>query len=406
MLVLVLALLVVMSTLVPLMVLYTQRESRWSEKQTQSTTAFHLAESGIEKGYRAISLSTATWYALTDNGTQITDFKFDKAFTDVPGGSYTVSITSGPEEREATVISVGRVTKGSRSVVRAVKAVFAQFSDDIAVQSLGGVNVNGKVDVEWGAVISERDINTDGRTYPIFKSAADIVDRDSDGEGGVNCDQPNCCQWFSYNQDVPKDPGINLGQYRTDANAIGRLYVGDQSWKNTDYTGGGTTYVEGNLTLAQTLNIVGNLIITGNLNVPNGVWGSGSVDMTVPQTAWKQYCNNWSYYKTTFEPANAYSAYSYVPSGYKSAATLNYQPTQNKTAVQGFLYVGGNISGSGSGSGNTRIFGSVFVVGSVTLGSNSNVTVYYDRVAAKEVKTLRLNLRRESWQSLLRDWPL
>ena len=79
----VMLLLVVMATLVPLMVLYTQREAKWSIKQDQTTTAFHLAEAGIEKGFRALARSTGTWFDLIEYGTPIANYQFDHTFDDI-----------------------------------------------------------------------------------------------------------------------------------------------------------------------------------------------------------------------------------------------------------------------------------------------------------------------------------
>ena len=44
--------------------------------------------------------------------------------------------------------------------------------------------------------------------------------------------------------------------------------------------------------------IEGNLIVTGDLTLPKGAWGRGSVsDAEVPREAWKQYCNDWDTYE-------------------------------------------------------------------------------------------------------------
>jgi hypothetical protein len=411
-----------MAIMVPAMVMLTERESKWADKQAKSTTAFHLAEAGIEKGYRKISLSTSTWYELTDDGTPIDDFKFDKIFTDVEGGDYTVSITSGPTGRQATIISIGRVVQGSRTHVRAIKAVFAQFTDEIAISADSGVNLSGGVIVHWGSVISQQAIVTDGRTSPQFKSAG-AIDLDTDGAGGVNCGPQSgldiCCQWFSY-EDVPEDLGINTGGYITDAAAdnctvaggtpAGSCYYrGDQNWTTfSEGTAGSpkTIYVEGNLTLSQKLNIVGDLFVTGDMNVPNGTWGDGNVDMTVPQLAWKQYCNNWTDYRTEFDPTDAPIAFPGLDAGYKSNISLNYQPTQSKTAIQGLLYVGGNLNASTGGGGNTRIYGTLYILGAASLASGSAVTVYYNKTASENLKTLKLNLKRVEWQGIVRPWPI
>jgi len=94
-----------------------------------------------------------------------------------------------------------------------------------------------------------------------------------------------------------------------------------------------------------------------------------------------------------------------LDSGYKSDINLNYQPTASKTAIQGLLYIGQNLNASGGGGGNTRIYGTLYVLGTVSMGSGSQVTVYYNKAAAEAVKTLKLNLKRVEWQAYKNDSP-
>jgi len=424
----VLLLLLLMAIMVPGMVFLTQREARWAERQASTTVAFHLAESGIEKGYRAISLSTATFYLLTDDGEEIDDFKYDRTFSDVVGGEYIVSITSGPEARQATIISVGRVTKGAKTYTRTIKAVFAQFAEEVALSADSGIDIGGGVNVHWGAVISLKSIDSNGRTSPQFISAAN-VDHDSDGAQGTNCgptaeEGPEaCCHWRSYDDDVPEaligpdlyaqpardDDCSNEPYTATPVNSC--YYVGDQVWSSGFATTGGskTVYVEGNVLVpnGDKLNIAGDLVITGNLAVGGGAWGDGDIDMIVPRVAWKQYCSNWSDY-ATFDDGltpELTTGWPGLSSGIKSTAGMNYQPTPGgKTAVQGVLYIGGNLTGGGGG-GNTRIYGNLYIRGGVSLDPASSVDVYYNKAVSENVRTLRLNLKRIEWRSQIKDWP-
>src|SRR5437016_5464231 len=122
---LVLIILMIMCTLVPLMVFFVMKESTWTAKQAENTRAFHMSEAGIEKGYLELSLSTQTWVTLMLGGASapITNYHFDKEFTDVDGGSYKISITSGPQAQQATVYAVGR--DNLKRELRAIKAVYS-----------------------------------------------------------------------------------------------------------------------------------------------------------------------------------------------------------------------------------------------------------------------------------------
>lgn len=409
-------LLAVLAILVPVMVLVTLRETKWAVKGGQSTMAFHEAEAGIEKGYRALTASTATWYGLIDDGTGIANFKFDHKFDDVNNGYYAVGISSGPLARQATVISIAK--DYSNKEVRAIKAVYQQNTmGEIAIQAMSGVAIAGGVDVEWGAIVGAGYIDTANRTFPQFHSAAGLsVDNDPAPD---NCDQPNCRQWFAFDPDVPPDPEVDIKFYRSSAQVINAAcpsggnpagscyYDTAQSWSSYDYTGGGTVFIENNLTLASPgVNITGTLIVTGNMATTSGGWGKGSGAMLIPQTAWKQYGNNWAHY-TPFDAAGAalYPDFPGLESTYLSDVNLTYTPTPDtKTAVRGFLYVGGSFSTSGGG-GNAYIYGTMFCKGSVTVASNSGVTVYYNKEAAGNIHSKRIILSRILWQGVLRRWP-
>ncbi|OGR57535.1 MAG: hypothetical protein A2X36_02735 [Elusimicrobia bacterium GWA2_69_24] len=416
-LVAVMLLLVIMATLVPVLVLFTQRESKWTAKQDQSTSAFHMAEAGIEKGYRAVSRSTTTWFDLVTYGTPIDRFHFDYVFDDIDGGYYTVSVASGPEKNEITIIGVGKDMKSKE--VRAIRAVYTRnILGDVAIQAMAGVTVAGGVDVEWGAIVGPEYIDTGDRTYPQFYSATTLsVDSNPDPE---NCDQPNCCQWFSFNADVPPDPGIDLNLYRSSAQALtaaangcppggkdGTCYFNTAvNWDSLDYTAGGTVFIENNLTVGSPgLDMIGTLIVTGNMTSTSGGWGKGSVDMVMPQTAWKQYCNDWTHYTSVFgtDEGTAPAIFPGLNSDYLSTEGWTYNPTGAKCAVQGFLYVGGNFTTSGGG-GNAEIYGSLFVKGAVTIDASSSVTVFYNKEAAEAVRTTKLVLTRKSWQAEVRSW--
>ena len=397
----VMLLLTLMAIMVPVMVMYTMRESKWTAKQDHSTTAFHLAEAGVEKAYRELSLSTATWYALVENGTPVPNFNFNQNFDDLENGDYTVAISSGPEELQATVISVGKDKR--RGETRALRVIFGQNIADTAVQSLEGVSIGGdKIDVHWGAVIGNDYIDTGGRDYPQFFSASSL---DVDGDPAPpNCDSPDCCQWYAYSPDVPPDPGIDVNFYRSSAQANGFYYPSDQNWSSFTVSSGVTVFVEGNLTLGSPgININGNLIVTGNVTTNAGAWGTGDPDMLVPKEAWKQYCNDWAAYD--FGDGTKPAVYPGYDSGYESDPALTYNPVQSKTAVQGFFYIGGNFS-SGGGGGNSRIYGIMFVEGSVSLNGASSITIYYNRAMKSSVKTTRLVLVRKDWRSILHPWPL
>ena len=400
-LVAVIVILVVVATLVPLMVFYTQREALWTAKHAQNTTAFHLAEAGTEKGYLAISQSTQTWRNL-QNAIPLSGFQFDTAYSDLPGGTYAVSITSGPGSEQATIVSVGR--DSLRRETRALKVVYSNSTlGGIAIYSSGGVQIGGNTVVHWGAVVSPQAINAAGQTFPQFWSSAGITGYDTDANP-PNCDSPACCQWHAFATNIPPQPLIDLNFYKSSAQATGTYYSTHTTFSNFTESTGKTIYIDGNLTVGSPgIDILGSLIVIGNLSTTSGNWGKGTRTPVLPRKAWKQYCNDWSTYRPfdTTEPAS----FPGLTSTYQSPQGLTYSPTPNgKFAVSGLLYVQGNFS-IGGGGGSSYLHGAAFVLGTSTMTGSSNVTFYYDEQAANGIQTSQIILTRESWQDLLQGWP-
>lgn len=413
-------LLLVLLVMVPLMVVYTQTEAKWSVKEAQSTQAMHLAEAGIEKGYLKISISTLTWVALQAGGASasaaLTNYNFDKDYSDVSGGTYAISITSGPGTQQATITSVGRSLL--KKETRAIKAVYSNSPlGGISIFAGKGAQIGGGVNVEWGGIASPYSIDSGGRNHPQFWSASSVIGKDTD-PNPPNCDSPNCCQWHSYYSGLPPAPTLDLNFYASSAAAsncaglslspgvatpVGSCYyaVSQTDIKGSPNTQGQTIFINGDATIKQPgVDIVGNLLVTGNLNLPNGVWGTGSHTMSIPSDAWKQYCNDWAVYQGYDAGAPASFpglSSSYAPVGLTKAGT-------GKTAVYGLLYVGGNFGGAGGG-GQADIYGALYSVGSSSETSNSGVTFYYDAAAASNLQTTAIILNRVSWQDSLQAWP-
>lgn len=409
------AMLVILAIMVPSIVLWIQRETVFASKQSHNTTAFHLAEAGVEKAYLYISLSTVTWTSIQDGNAQ-PDYAFDKVYDDIDGGTYTISITSGPGTQQVTIVTVGRDRYGRET--RALRVVYSNsILGDTAIFSGQGVQVDNAVNVEWGGVMSPYTIEADGRTYPQFWSASQITTKDTNANP-PNCDSPGCCQWHSYQTNLPSPPAIDFDFYRSSAaatmgcpNVAGKAvgtpagscyYAGDVlQWDHT--TAGKTIFIEGDLNIKSNgMFHTGTIIVMGNINLPPGQWGDGSVTMDVPSKAWKQYCNNWAHYKGTFDTTTPHADFPGLNSDYEPTG-LTYP--SSKVAVNGFLYVGGNFNNGGGGGGNSDVYGVLYAVGTTTMTANSAVTFYYNGQATANLVTTNVSLTRTSWQGEVRGWP-
>lgn len=413
-----LAVLMILTIFVPLMVFFTQRDAIWAVKQAANTTAFHLAESGVEKAYLYISQSTTTWQALMD-GTAQTGYQFDTSYSDIDGGTYSVSITSGPASQEVTVISVGR--DRLKRETRALKVVYGNsVYGAVAIYAGAGAQIGGGVNVEWGGIMSPYTIDAANRNHPQFWSASQIATKDTNPDP-PNCDSPNCVQWHAYYPNIPPAPSIDFTAYRTSAAAnmgggcpaggtpAGSCYYSG-SVANWKYTTTGPIFIEGDLTIKSPgMYHDGDMVVMGNVNLPNGVWGNGSSAMTMPPDAWKQYGNDWAFYVQNFD--NAQATYPGLNGTYTTPAVCHGSVSNtagcssSKLAVKGMLYVGGNFNNGGGGGGNSDIYGALYVIGSATQTAASGVNFYYNAAASSNLITTNVSLMRISWQDSMYGWP-
>lgn len=413
------AMLVILAIMVPAIVLWIQRETVFASKQSHNTVAFHLAEAGVEKAYLYVSMSTITWNRI-QAGTAQADYSFDKKYTDITGGTYAISITSGPGTEQVTIITVGR-DKYNRET-RALRVVYSNviFGGN-AIYAGRGVQIGGQVDVEWGAVMSPYTIDAAGRSSPQFWSASQITTKDTNANP-PNCDSPGCVQWHSFQANLPSPPIIDFDFYRSSAagNTTGGCPAGGtpagscyyasgaaitSNWKHTTT---GAAFFEGDLTIKSPgMYHTGTMIVMGNINLPNGQWGSSpQVHLDMPADAWKQYGNNWTHYRDVFDQS--------APAAFPGLTATSYtSPTvcvpafcrSEKLAVNGFLYVGGNFNNGGGGGGNSDIYGMLYAVGTASQTASSQVTFYYNANATNGLVTTNVSLTRVSWRDEVRGWP-
>ncbi len=412
-LVLALLLLVVLAIIIPVMVNHVRDEANWSVKQGQSSNALQLAEAALDRGFQKVIESTSTWKAL-QLGQTFPGFVLDAAYSELPGGSYAIAVTSGPNTGEVTIIGIGR-DKMNREV-RALKAVFVnQILSEISVQADKGIEMSGNnIQVEWGAVASPKDIDIDGKTHPSFWSASNILNsasaanRDNNGPTPPNCDSPNCWWWHSYYTALPPSPQIDFAAYRSSAIAsgndpCGRAYYQPGNFSSNCTSNTGKPYfIEGNWTNFRSA-VSGSIIVMGNLSFHNGNCPTlGARNATVPPKAWKQYCNDWAYYRSNYDstPPATPACFGDINNSYSASDTKSINPS-----LHGFVYVGGNLTLPNGGGSTDLLHGAMIVKGTADINSNSQCRIYYDPEVAANILTTNLNLARQSWEGIVMPWP-
>ncbi|OGS05271.1 MAG: hypothetical protein A3G41_07560 [Elusimicrobia bacterium RIFCSPLOWO2_12_FULL_59_9] len=408
MLVIAILLLTVMAILIPMTIFKVQQEAKLVTLQTRSSRAFHLAEAAVDRGHLQLTVSTANWSTILAGGS-MSGHNFDTRYNDLDGGHYSIKIYKGAGDDKAVVLGVGR--DDSTKEVRAVEAIYQNTNGKSSIYAVGGVTVGGNVTVEWGAIFSPSPIDSNGNLHPQFKGAS-TVDLDANGADPPNTDG---IQWWSFYNSIPPEPQITLDSYASSATANG-IYCASSTVTMKDYThtGGKVHYFTGDLDLQSgncpTCNgcsggggsndvfIDGSIVVLGNLNIHGGT-GGGSYNAYVPQSAWKQYGNDWSFYRTTYD-GSAPAGFPGVDGSYSSSASLTYP--LSSVLVHGFIYVGGDLDLTGGG--NVTVHGYIYVKGDSNI-STSNMQVFYDETVGENVIFSRITMERVSWRETEQAWP-
>ncbi|MCX5784422.1 MAG: hypothetical protein NTX59_01905 [Elusimicrobia bacterium] len=417
-----LLILAVLAIIVPIMVMYVRNEAKWSVKQGQNSNAFQLAEAALERGHQKATESTTTWKSLMD-GQALPGFNASTptAYTELPGGSYVVYITSGPGPQSITIIGLGRDKNGATSKeVRAVKAVYGNAYNSRAVtyEVATAVYMSGNnVQVEWGGIVSHGTATIADKLHPTYRAVAGI-DLDTNGPWPLNND-PNNWWWHSYDTTVPPFPTINTEAYKALAIGPDPAHPLKDHCNNNFYTAGSydkksftdcnkkqdngnTYYIGGNWSDFNSA-FTGNIIVMGDLAFSNGKQPSvDAYDAVVPPFAWKEYCNDWAAYQ-------AYDTYAVGKPACFGSLNYNYQAsgvTYNiAPSIHGFVYVAGNFSIPNGGGNSNLLHGVLLVKGVADVQSNSHAHVYFDSSTMAGIQVLSYGAPRVSWGDTVYKWP-
>jgi len=374
-LVITLIILVVLAAFMVTLTFFITHESKWVVKLKKKSVALQLAEAGVDRGVWKLNESKAIWDNLEDG--PITGYNNDVVYTDVEGGSYKILISTTDNFSERKIIATGMESSGSE-----VKKIEVVMAKQYIQSSITAPNIvfGGNCKVHWGPISSLTTMSLSGSAdnpYPRKYSRGGISSRDTD-PAPPNTDDVE--YWAYYN--VPDPPEVDFNYYRNNAD---EYYPGDKEFKNRSVSHASADciyYVEGNATLKNSY-LKGTLIVMGNLNL--GGNGAGSYSATVPSDAWKEYAKIDTVASGEYAGDNGYQA---VSSTYAI----------NKVAFEGYIYVGGNISSSGT----PTINGVVVVAGSSA--GVGNLTMYYSSEIALNVQTTNNAITRTSWKQSRAEW--
>jgi hypothetical protein len=228
------------------------QESQWTIKEKRSTTAFHLAEAGLDRGYWKLCETTDNWDTIM-NGGSIPLYDGTTTFTDIPYGEYKIyinSVTSTGDEELVRILSIGR--DKTKNEVRAIEAIYKRIKGlDSAVTVGKGQEWKKGFWVHWGPVISYGNIDLKGDQDDVYwpkRLAKGMIDpwdttppTNLYPQGSSEADE-NYCGW-AFKEDLGNPPEIDLGYYREkakqtvipypdDPDGIGTIDSDNPPWKN------------------------------------------------------------------------------------------------------------------------------------------------------------------------------
>ncbi|HRY29341.1 MAG TPA: hypothetical protein P5079_04805 [Elusimicrobiota bacterium] len=421
------AALLIVSISLPMVVKMVDNESKWAVKQKKTTTAFHLAEAGVDRAVWKLTEIEQNWLDAKE-GTPIPGYDDDMEYTDVQGGEYKILISSGPTLGQVTIRALGR--DSTQKEVRGIQAVYTRNVVDAALSVEGGLQYKPNLHVHWGPVVNYTSISqSPGDYYPRKFSKGQIVGRDTVNDS-VNTDG---LEYWAFDTSLGTPPQVDLDYYKEQAkNSViplepsggGRIEkniggnvlavasptgsgyflasMNGNSGLRFEKTGGSSFYDFRNSTSVIYIDNdtgapivtdlqnggcflrVEGLILAGDnhnmdCNAQEGVLGA-----TIPVHAQKEYKHS--------------SAESYWNTNFSSVGEGNCCYALTKLAVHGFVYVGGNIANAGS---NTEILGALDVKGNVNVNT---LKVYYDEDIAEQVHLTGGTPRRLSWKEVNETW--
>jgi len=456
---------VLLMLIVPVMVRWVQDDTKLSVKDQKASIAFNLAEAAVDRGYWKVKGSTITFGSVMA-GAPLAGYNFDVAYTDIQGGTYRISVSSGPGPHDITIIGEGKDLGGIET--RAVKAVFSNHTIYSPIITNGNFTAREMLAAFWGAIMAQGNYDmTNGNVAQRYfprKYAKGVVTgqgaylRDTNGLNPPNTDGE---EWWSDYQYVPELPVIDTVVLKASATATGTVNrydlkssYGTSPCKNTNapgpplgpgspysickkfpnqpandsgpdlvwywdgdvrlegYEGGGDCSDYANP--SKNYGFKGKLIVMGNLT--NNAAGCYKFTDTVPAEAWRDHNklekNTWDTTAANEYPGDTGLHQNKITFNYGTETFHTYPSDSNwyhhTVGMRGFTYVRGIFDIIGPG-GFMDFIGAVWVVGDVTTHGGAGggfCGVFFDDKL--EVPTINVVLVRQSWQEVTPSalaWP-
>lgn len=443
------------------------QESQWTIKEKRSTTAFHLAEAGLDRGYWKLIEKTDNWDKIL-KGQTIPLYDGTTTFTDIPYGEYKIyinSVTSTGDEELVRILSIGR--DKTKNEVRAIEAIYKRIKGlDAAVIVGKGQEWRKGFWVHWAPVISYGNIDLRGDQDDVYwpKRLAKGMINPWDTTPPTNLYPPgsseaeeNYCGW-AFKEDLGNPPEIDLGYYREKAKktvipypndgAGGEIKSNKSPWKNASnqWTGyfpdasevlfkgyqyinsTGVIFIE-NATKNVKLEDKGNrptflrlealVSARGNMHIHSN--GITNYSVKVPKNAYKQYLAG-KPRNAANDTADHVHPDTSLPNEYPGDLGLHNSGDGSNTITLPSIfdtkkYTKKTITATGVAfhgflyAGAEREHcggGKNIIVGCVYSKGGldmDTIIIYYDAEVGQSVKIIGNNIRRVSWKEVAVSWP-
>lgn len=324
--------------MIPLIEIYVRNETRWSVAEKKKTTAFHIAEAGVDRGYWKLIEKTTNWDDILA-GTPIALYDGTTTFTDIKGGKYKVWITSAAASNTVKILSVGM--DDSDNEIRAVEAVYTKQGLESAIIA-PGISGSGSFECHWGPMYAtETTMDLDGSAgsnpYPIKRSKLGITGQTASCEhspshnlgrpytgGSLANSNPFCthawypADWYEWQAYDPDVPAVTVDLPALKAKAAGQ--APSKAWETAGNGFGASRYIESDKAL--------------NWNNPDDGWGND------PNRTYADYKNNY------YDPDSEIVRYIYFTSPLANKRKLKI----NNGYMEGALVIiNGELEMAGSG---------------------------------------------------------
>ena len=246
----------------------TSNDTKLSTLQRESTRAFYLAETGIEKAIWYLNSSEDNPDGLYFSGSLPVSGVTATEFYDV---EISIIDDTGPYEIK-TLISTGKVreggeyNKGTRKIEVKLKKGIAPYGGlnyTHAIFTNDDMTINGSVSVK-GNIHSNANLYVNGITFELVGGIATAVGTNDYGDGGQPEQDYPAIAW-DYFQDLAEQ-GIDGGHY----------YDGDYIFEGADTILTGIHFIPGNVIIKNNIFLINATIMaTGSIDV----LGSGDVTL-------------------------------------------------------------------------------------------------------------------------------